>query len=187
MPDLKHQLQALADRRSVDSTADFDAVLTAAASRRRRRTAGWSAAAAAAVAVVAVVGSTPWNHTETAPATTESPRIENPVTVTPATVRPGATVALMFPDETGRGIAFQLAKASEPDKVLYYLTSDWGPGGKHTPTWWAAGDNGVWEDVGISGPGPDHVIVPDTAEDGTYRLCTANAASQVCGLLTVRR
>jgi hypothetical protein len=182
MPDLKQELQTLADRRSAESTADFDRVLTTARSRRHRRTAAWSSAAAAVV--VAVVVLTPWNDTEREPPTTRTP--QSPITVTPATARPGATVALTFPDEAGRGIAFQLAKATEPSKVLYYLTSDWGRG-THKPTWWAAGDNGGWVDVGINGPGPDHVVVPDTAEDGTYRLCTANAASQVCGLLTVER
>jgi hypothetical protein len=194
MPDLKQELQALADRRSAESATDFDAVLTTAVSRRRRRTAVFSAAAAA-LAVVAVVAVTPWNQAGTtpAPAATESPRIDprspNPVTITPATARPGATVALTFPDGSGRGIAFQLAKATEPNKVLYYMTSDKGPGfwGKAKPLWWAAGEAGGWEDIGISGPGPDQVVVPDTAEDGTYLLCTANAASQVCGLLTVRR
>ena len=190
MPDLKQELQVLADRRSADAASDFDTVMTAARSRRHRRTATWSAVAAAVVAVAAVATITPWHHADTAPATTESPRIDSrpsPITVTPATARPGATVALTFPDESGRGIAFQLAKATEPSKVLYYLTSDWGRRGEHTPTWWRAGASGGWEDVGISGPGPDRVVVPDTAEDGTYRLCTANAADQVCGLLTVRR
>lgn len=189
MPDLKQELQALADRRSAESSADFDTVLTTAASRRHRRTAGWSAAAAAVVAVAVVAVLAPWNHTGTAPATTETPRHPGGVTITPATARPGATVALTFPEESSRGIAFQLAKTSEPTKVLYYLTSDWGRGGggDYTPRWWDAGDSGGWVDVGISGPGPDHVVVPDTAADGAYLLCTANALEQVCGLLTVRR
>ena len=189
MPDLKQELQALADRRSTESTTDFDAVLTAASSKHRRRTAAWAAVSAAAV--VAVVALTPRNQSDAPPATTESPRIDprgpNPITVTPSTARPGATVALTFPDEPSRGIAFQLAKATDPSKVLYYMTSDWGQGAKHKPTWWAYGESGGWVDVGLGGPGPDHVVVPDTAADGTYLLCTANAAIQVCGLLTVRR
>ncbi|MEU4606708.1 hypothetical protein AB0F43_27320 [Kribbella sp. NPDC023972] len=190
MPDLKQELQTLADRRSAESTANFDGVVATVSSRRRRRTAGWSAAAAV-VAVAAVTTLTPWDQSDTAPTTTESPRIDsrwpNPVTITPDTARAGATVALTFPDAMGRGIAFQLAKATEPSKILYYMTSDWGQPAKHKPTWWAYGESRGWVDVGINGPGPDHVVVPDTAEDGTYLLCTANAARQVCGLLTVRR
>lgn len=199
MPDLKQELQALADRRSAESSIDFDSVLTTATSRRRRRTATVSAVAAAA-AVATVIALTPWTNTETPPATTETPpaatesprfdpRWPNPITVTPATAQPGATVALTFPEKNARGIAFQLATAADPEKVLYYLTSDWGARGNHTPTWWAAedGEGKGWEDVGISGPGPDLVVVPDTAADGSYRLCTANAGTQVCGLLTVRR
>jgi hypothetical protein len=184
MPDLERELQALADRRSVEATTDFDTVLTVAASRRRGRTAVFSVAAAV-VAMVAVVAVTPWNSSETTPppAATE----QYSVTVAPDTARPGATVALTFPTAPGRGIAFQLAKESEPAKVLYYLTSDWGEPGKHKPTWWAYVGRGGWEDVGIGGPGPDRVVVPDIAEDGTYLLCTANAPDQACGLLTVRR
>jgi hypothetical protein len=183
VPDLKQELQSLANRRSAESRADFDAVLTTAGSRRRRRTVAGATAAAAVVAVAAVVTVVPWNHGDPAPATT--PQL--PVTVTPATARPGATVALTFTGTAGRGIAFKLAKETEPDKVLYYLTSDWGGRGQHTPTWWPAGGRGGWEDVGLSGPGPDRVIVPDTAEDGTYLVCTANALTELCGQLTVRR
>ena len=192
MPDLKQELQALADRRAAESSGDFDAVVATARSRRQCRTTAWSAAAAAVVAVGTVVTLVPWSDSGSAPAaSTEGPRTDArwsaPITVTPETARPGAVVALRFSDDNGRGIAFQLAKDSDPSKVLYYLTSDWGPGREHTPTWWPADANGGWVDVGVNGPGPDHVVVPDTAEDGVYRLCTANAAIQVCGLLTVRR
>ena len=186
MPDLKQELRSLADRRSAESTTDFDAVLTAAAGRRRRRTGVWSAVAAAVVAVAAIVTITPWQNTaDPAPATTESPRY--PVTVSPATARPGALVALTFPGGGSRGVAFKLAKTTDPANVLYYLTSDWGKPSKHKPGWWPVSGNWGWVDVGISGPGPDHVVVPDTAEDGTYLLCTANAHPELCGLLTVKR
>ncbi|GAB2635847.1 hypothetical protein [Kribbella swartbergensis] len=188
MPDLKQELQTLADRRSAESTTDFDAVLHAAVARRRRRTAVASAAVAVVV-VAAVITVAPRADRDTTPAPAEStaPRVPSGIEITPATARPGATVALTFPEETGRGIAFQLAKAAEPNKVLYYMTSDWGQGAEHTPRWWAAGGDGGWVDVGIGGPGPDRVVLPETAEDGTYLLCTANAVEQACGLVTVRR
>jgi hypothetical protein len=185
MPDLKQELQVLADRRSAESSADFDKVLTTAASRRRRRTVGWSAVAAAVVGAAVVAGVVPWDRTEKVAEI--PPSHPGGVTITPATARPGATVALTFSDEKAvRGIAFQLARASEPGKVLYYLTSDWGEPARHRPQWWVSGGTSGWEDVGIIGPGPDRVVVPDTAADGVYLLCTANAAEQVCGLLTVK-
>jgi len=44
-----------------------------------------------------------------------------------------------------------------------------------------------WDDVGFTGPGPDHVLVPDTTTPGTYRLCTVHtpAADRACALLHV--
>ncbi|MFI7059478.1 hypothetical protein ACIBL3_00730 [Kribbella sp. NPDC050124] len=180
MPDLKQELQVLADRRSAESSADFDTVLTTAAARRRRRTAGWSAVAAVVVAAAVVGAVVPWDRAENV--AENPPSHPTGMTITPATARPGQIVALTFPEATPRGIAFQLAKPTEPDKVLYYLTSDWGDPVGHTPQW--SRDAG-WVDVGISGPGPDRVVVPEIAADGTYLLCTANAAEQVCGLLTV--
>ncbi len=32
--------------------------------------------------------------------------------------------------------------------------------------------NGV-EDIGVGGPGPDRVLVPEVAAPGIYRICTA--------------
>ncbi|MEV0282891.1 hypothetical protein AB0H36_02105 [Kribbella sp. NPDC050820] len=182
MPDLKQELQVLADRRSAESSADFDRVLATAAARRRRR--GWSAAAAAVVGAVVVAGVVPWDRTEKV--AENPPSHPGGVTITPATARPGQRLALTFPAEPSRGLGFDLAPAAEPTRVLYYLGSDRIGG---TPSWVpAAGRDGIGgPEPGIGGPGPDHVVVPDTTPDGTYLLCTANGLERVCGLLTVRR
>lgn len=116
------------------------------------------------------------------------PDLEGTMTVAPASATPGQEVALTFPSDSQRGIAFSLAQWSEGQwDETYYLTSDWGSSGDYTPTWWTVEDseNRGWEDVGVSGPGPDRVLVPETAPPGDYLLCTANALDEACALLTV--
>lgn len=110
------------------------------------------------------------------------------MTVIPAMAAPGQGVALRFPSKQVRGIAFSLSARGEKGwTVAYYLTSDWGSPGSHAPDWWSVADSeGLgWPDVGIAGPGPDHVIVPDNAPAGEYLLCTANSADEACATLTV--
>ena len=110
------------------------------------------------------------------------------MTITPETATPDQQVALNFRSEKVRGIAFSLASRDEEGwTVAYYLTSDGGPSGSQSPGWWSVEDseNRGWEDIGIGGPGPDHVIVPDDAPAGVYLLCTENSADKACALLTV--
>lgn len=110
------------------------------------------------------------------------------MTVTPATASPGQQVALRFRSEEVRGIAFSLSAWRDQGwTVSYYLSSDWGSPGSHTPDWWSVEDSEGrgWPDVGVGGPGPDHVIVPDTAPNGDYLLCTANSVDEACAILTV--
>ena len=42
-----------------------------------------------------------------------------------------------------------------------------------------------YPDAGIGGPGPDRVLVPEDAEPGAYRICTANAGDDFCAPLQV--
>jgi len=110
------------------------------------------------------------------------------MTVDPATASPGQRLALRFGSEKVRGIAFSLSRSGDEGwSVAYYLTSDWGSPGSHSPDWWSVedGEGRGWVDVGVGGPGPDHVIVPDSARAGEYLLCTANSADEACALLTV--
>jgi hypothetical protein len=110
------------------------------------------------------------------------------MTVAPSSATPGQEVALRFPADSQRGIAFSLAQWSEDQwDEAYYLTSDWGRSDDYTPAWWpveGSEDRG-WVQVGISGPGPDRVLVPETAPPGDYLLCTANALEKACALLRV--
>jgi hypothetical protein len=116
------------------------------------------------------------------------PDLEGTMTVTPASAMPGQEVELRFPADSQRGIAFSLSHWDGGQwNESYYLSSDWGTSGDYSPSWWSVDDseNRGWEDVGVSGPGPDRVLVPDTALPGVYLLCTANALDKACALLTV--
>ena len=105
-----------------------------------------------------------------------------------ASAAAGQEIGVRFPADSQRGIAFSLSQWSEREwKLTYYLTSDWGTSGDFSPTWWKAEDSEDrgWEQVGVSGPGPDRVLIPDTAPPGDYLLCTANALDKACALLAV--
>lgn len=191
MSDLKDDLQTIADRHAQQSGGDFETVLRTATSRRRRRFAGASAAACAVLAVGAVATLTPWQN-DGAPAPVASkptldPKYEGMMTITPATAAPGAEIGLTFPDaDYIRGVAFTLASPAD-GKLLYYLFNG-RRGGKST--WSSATDpNGKRPsiEVGIRGHGPDRLVVPDTAADGTYLLCTSQVRDKACALLTVAR
>jgi hypothetical protein len=97
------------------------------------------------------------------------------------TAAPGEIVGLLFPDEMTRGVWFVLEQeVGESWTYRYDLTSD-GPGAGWQVTWRPAGEEGfAVEDIGVGGRGPDHVVIPDTAEPGTWRICTGNAGENVC-------
>ena len=101
--------------------------------------------------------------------------------VDPQVAEPGDIVALQFPQQTTRGILFVLEqRVGETWALRYYLTSD-GPGPDWRLSWQEAGAQGVAvEDIGVGGVGPDHVPIPEVAEPGDYRICTANAGDEFC-------
>ena len=104
--------------------------------------------------------------------------------VTPTMARPGDTVALSFPSEYMRGHAFTLERWTDNEwQVAYYLFSD----RACRMSWWSVDDPEAegWDDIGFVGHGPDHVLVPDTAPDGTSRVCTAGDTHRACVLLHV--
>jgi hypothetical protein len=128
------------------------------------------------------------NESPSPAAPTLDPEWGDSMTVTPATASPGQRVALRFSPPMARGTAFSLAGWGEEGwTVAYHLTSDWGSPGGHDPDWWSVEDSEGrgWVDVGIGGPGPDHVVVPSSARAGEYLLCTANAADEACALVVV--
>jgi hypothetical protein len=125
------------------------------------------------------------------PDPTQPPRLESKwrgsMDVSPDRVRPGEQIAIRLSDDGVRGIAFSLDAWEESRwRTQFYLTSD--GGSLHwTPSWWSIEDSEGrgWVDIGVGGPEPDHVIIPDIAPAGTYRLCTANTHKKACALVTV--
>lgn len=105
----------------------------------------------------------------------------------PSTTRPGSQIELSFPQETGRGLGFVLEEELDDGWALrYFLTSAPADGGPNEPSWIPAADGEPgWELAGIGGPGPDVIEIPDTATEGTYRICTAIAPENYCAQITV--
>lgn len=107
------------------------------------------------------------------------------VVAEPAQVEPGGLVELTFPEETERGTPWALElRDGDTWRANYLLSSD-ANGGE--PSWVGLEepDRWAWDDIGVSGPGPDRVRVPDTAPPGSYRLCTANALDNICADLEI--
>jgi hypothetical protein len=104
----------------------------------------------------------------------------------PAVVAPGGVVALSFPNETVRGIAFVLeVRAGESWAHRYNLFSD-GPGAGWRRSWQPAGAEAIAvEDIGVGGVGPDRVPIPETAPPGEYRICTGNAGENFCAPIEI--
>jgi len=123
-----------------------------------------------------------------APTPAEEPTPEPAsIAIHPAAARPGDELAMQFAADSGpRGIAYSLDGWDGRDwQPLYYLTSD-GQSAHREPAWWRVDEQGRgWDDVGVSGRGPDHVVVPPGALPGDYRVCTAGGGEPVCGLLTI--
>jgi hypothetical protein len=102
----------------------------------------------------------------------------------PATAAPGQLVAMRFPEQTSRGVAFQLDRRTADGWVpVAWMTSD-GNGGEPT-TVPAFAEGYSVHDVGVRGPGPDHVRLPDDVPPGDYRICTANAGEDFCAPLEI--
>jgi len=82
----------------------------------------------------------------------------------PTEVAPGEIVALTFPEETNRGVLFVLEVQVDGGwRPVAYLTSD-GPGAGWERTWWPVAAAGMAvPDIGVGGPGPDRVVIPEVA------------------------
>jgi hypothetical protein len=121
-----------------------------------------------------------------APANPDAEMRPDLLVVEPARAVPGDVVALTFPEETTRGILFVLdERVGDEWFTRFYLTSN-GPGEGWQMSWHAAGGQGVAvEDIGVGGPGPDHVPIPEPAEPGAYRICTGNAGEDFCAPIEI--
>lgn len=102
----------------------------------------------------------------------------------PEEVQPGATIRMHFPEETPRGVGFVLEEEVDGAwQLRYFLTAAEHAGA--SPSWSTAGEQQgpVWPDVGVTGPGPNWIQIPHTADPGSYRVCTANAGEEFCARL----
>ena len=107
--------------------------------------------------------------------------------IDPVPAAPGDVVALTFPEETTRGILFVLDQRVDDAWVArFYLRSN-GPGAGWEMSWHAAADGQAMavEDIGVGGPGPDNVPIPEVAEPGDYRICTGNAGADFCAPIEI--
>lgn len=110
--------------------------------------------------------------------------------VAPASATPSQEVALRFPADSQRGIAFSLSRWSPGEwHQNYYLTSDWGMSGNYAPSWWTVEDSADRgsQQVVVSSSGPDRGLVPDTAPPGDHLLMTANPPDEACALSATPR
>ncbi|WP_159616569.1 hypothetical protein [Arthrobacter zhaoguopingii] len=102
---------------------------------------------------------------------------------------PGQTIRIRFPQETERGIAWVLEEQyGDIWHARYFLSATTGAyEGSGSPLWWSVddGEGRGWEDIGIAGPGPDTLIIPDSIRPGRYRLCTASSMPNVCTPLDI--
>lgn len=103
--------------------------------------------------------------------------------VTSSPAYPGQTAKVRFPEESPRGVPWVLEEQDgDAWRARWFLTAAAeGYDAGSVPNWQAADDpEGFgWGDVGITGPGPDTLVIPDEATPGTYRLCTVNSPENI--------
>jgi hypothetical protein len=104
----------------------------------------------------------------------------------PTRVAPGGLVSLTFPDETVRGILFVLEQRVGETWVHRFNLSSDGPGPGWTAQWFPIDAEDIgFPDIGVMGPGPDRVPVPEIAEPGEWRICTGNAGDEFCAPIEI--
>jgi hypothetical protein len=120
------------------------------------------------------------------PADPEAQMRPDLIVAEPVQVAPGDVLSLTFPAETMRGVHFVLERQAGNAWIHRFdLTSD-GPGPGWQRRWSPAGAEGfAVEDIGVGGPGPDRVVIPDVAEPGTWRICTGNAGENICTTIEI--
>jgi hypothetical protein len=94
------------------------------------------------------------------------------------TAAAGDTVELTFPDQMTRGILYVLEEHTGSTWTYRYALISDGAGG--APGWQPADAGIAVDDIGVGGVGPDRVVIPDPASPGDYRICTGNAAENLC-------
>lgn len=108
---------------------------------------------------------------------------DNGAMIGPATAKPGEVVALTFPTSMVRGTDYRLAindNGNWVDRYQLGSTQEGWPSSSQKPSWRPIEDALPVADMGVGGEGPDFVTIPDTAQAGDYRICTANARKEAC-------
>ena len=104
----------------------------------------------------------------------------------PAQVRPGDVLALTFPEETMRGVHYVLESRARGTWFHMFDLVAAGEGMLDPESWSPAGTEGfAIEDIGVVGPGPDRVRIPEVAEPGMWRVCTGNAGQNFCAQIQI--
>lgn len=103
--------------------------------------------------------------------------------VTPVEAAPGQTVQLTFPTSRDRGLGFGLERSTSEGWVQEF--DMWSDRSGGTPGWQRVGGEVLIDLVGIRGPGPDTVVIPDIAEPGEWRICTLFNLQGFCAPLTI--
>ena len=99
----------------------------------------------------------------------------------PAQVAPGDVLSLTFPEETTRGVHFVLESQARGTWFHMFDLVGVGEGMLEPVSWQRAGSEDFeFPDIGIVGPGPDRVRIPEVAEPGTWRICTGNTRQNIC-------
>lgn len=106
--------------------------------------------------------------------------------VDPTIAGAGQEFTVTYPGGRDRGVAYVL-EWSDADswRPTHFLTATNADDGT-TPTWAPYDADGyAWESIGIGGEGPDRLVVPDDAVPGSYRVCTANSAQNICSPIDI--
>ena len=104
--------------------------------------------------------------------------------LSPANPQPDTTFEATFDPDNARGGYFTLDQWSGSKWLdpAFLLESDANDG---APTWTSIDGEFEVLDYGVSGAGPDGLVLPDVIDAGIWRLCTANARDHVCAQLRI--
>ena len=92
----------------------------------------------------------------------------------------GETVQITYPEGTPRGAGYVLERFVGGWYQAEYLLTAVPAGSGLEPGWATLEEGATWDDVVTTGPGPDLLRIPESADGEYYRLCTANAPQNLC-------
>lgn len=106
------------------------------------------------------------------------------IEVQPEVAMPGDELRVTYRKPVSRGIGYTLEEAGVNSWRLRYMLAAAKPN-DGAPRWWTPEERIGWPDEGFDDHGPDVLLVPPTAGSGSYRVCTGNAAENVCTSLQI--